>query len=94
MVVLDSNHTHEHVYNELRLYAPLVTAGQYLVVADTAVEDIPSQQHRPRPWQPGNNPSTALEAYLQETAEFERDDFLNGKLLLSSSPRGYLRRKS
>ena len=44
MVVLDSNHTHQHVLDELRLYGPLVTEGQFLVVSDTVVEDIP-----PRP---------------------------------------------
>ena len=56
MVVLDSNHTHEHVLAELRAYAPLVTVGQFLVVADTFVEDIPPQEHRRRPWGPGDNP--------------------------------------
>ena len=32
MVILDSNHTHDHVLKELALYAPLVTRGSYLVV--------------------------------------------------------------
>jgi len=91
MVILDSNHTHEHVLDELRLYAPLVTSGQYLIVADTIVEDIPPQAHRPRPWGPGNNPKTALEAYQKESARFEVDAYINDKLLESSSPGGYLR---
>ena len=43
---------------ELRAYAPLVTLGQFLVVADTFVEHIPPQEHRPaRPWGPGDNPA-------------------------------------
>lgn len=92
MVVLDSDHTHEHVLGELRAYAPLVTAGQYLVVADTFIEDIPVQEHRPRSWGPGNNPHTALEAWLAETDGYERDEFVNAKLLLSASRGGYLRR--
>jgi cephalosporin hydroxylase len=92
MVVLDSDHTHDHVLAELRLYAPLVTVGQFLVVADTFVELIPVQEHRPRPWGPGNNPSTALRAWLEETDGFEPDPFVNAKLLLSASPGGYLRR--
>lgn len=91
MVILDSNHTHAHVLDELRLYAPLVTRGQFLIVADTMVERIPAQAHRPRPWGPGNNPETALDAYLAETDRFERDPFVNAKLLISSSPGGYLR---
>lgn len=91
MVILDSNHTHDHVLEELRLYAPLVTKGQFLIVADTVVEDIPAQEHRPRPWGPGNNPGTALTAFLEESDRFERDPFINAKLLITSSPGGYLR---
>jgi cephalosporin hydroxylase len=93
MVVLDSDHTHDHVANELRLYAPLVTPGQYLVVADTIVEHIPEQSHRERSWGPGNNPATAMEAFLADDDRFERDPYVNGKLLLTSSPGGYLRRR-
>ena len=94
MVVLDSNHTHEHVLAELEVYAPLVTAGQYLVVADTVVEYIPVQEHRPRPWGPGDNPKTALDVFLETHAEFELDEYLNAKLLMTSSPGGYLRRRA
>lgn len=92
MVILDSNHTHEHVFEELKLYAPLVTKGQFLIVADTVVEQIPAQTHRPRPWGPGDNPATALDAFLEGNKQFVRDPFVNAKLLISSSPGGYLRR--
>lgn len=92
MVILDSNHTHQHVLHELTAYAPLVTQGQYLVVADTIIDYIPEQGHRPRPWGPGNNPRTALEEFLPQHPEFEPDEFVNAKLLLTSSPGGYLRR--
>ena len=93
MVVLDSNHTHEHVLAELEAYAPLVTAGQYLIVSDTIIEHIPTQDHRPRPWGKGDNPATAVDAFLAEHGEFERDEELASKLLLTSSPGGYLRRR-
>jgi cephalosporin hydroxylase len=92
MVVLDSNHTHDHVLAELRAYGPLVSVGQFLVVADTFVEQIPEQEHRPREWGPGNNPATALRAWLDESEGFEPDPFVNAKLLLTASPGGYLRR--
>lgn len=91
MVLLDSNHTHDHVLQELRIYAPLVSKGQYLVVSDTYVEDVPTQVHRPRAWGPGNNPRTALHAYLKETDRFEVDIALENKLLLSFMPGGLLR---
>ena len=97
MVVLDSNHTHEHVLAELRAYAPFVSVGQFLVVADTFIEDIPTQEHRRRPWGPGDNPRTALAEWAAETGGvetggFEPDEFVNAKLLLSASRGGYLRR--
>jgi cephalosporin hydroxylase len=92
LVVLDSNHTHEHVLAELEAYASLVSPGQYLIVADTVVEDIPEQTHRPRPWGPGNNPRTAMDAFVATHPEFIPDAYVNAKLLMSSSPGGYLRR--
>lgn len=91
MVLLDSNHTHEHVLAELRAYGPAVTPGQYLIVSDTYVEDIPVQTHRPRPWGPGANPKTAAQAYLQETDRFSIDEELESKLLLTFMPSGFLR---
>jgi len=92
MVVLDSNHTHDHVLSELLTYSPLVTVGQYLVVCDTIVEDLPRQDHRSRPWGPGNNPATALKEFLHNRPEFKADREIDNKLLISSSPGGYLRR--
>jgi cephalosporin hydroxylase len=91
MVILDSNHVHHHVLEELRLYGPLVTDGQFLVVSDTVIEDIPPQTHRPREWGPGNNPKTALQEYLLEGDRFEPDAWYNSKVLVTSSRGGYLR---
>lgn len=93
MVILDSNHSRDHVLAELNAYGPLVTCGQYLVVADTALGRLrPDQtpQKRASVWKPGNEPLTALRAYLATTDRFEADEALNGKLVLSSSPGGYL----
>jgi hypothetical protein len=50
VVLLDSNHTHEHVLSELRAYAPLVTPGSYCVVFDTIIEDMPVDTYPDRPW--------------------------------------------
>ena len=91
MVILDSNHTHQHVLDELRLYGPLVTEGQFLVISDTVIEELPLQTHRPREWALGNNPKTAVLKYLSESDRFEVDDWFNDKLLVTSSRGGYLR---
>lgn len=90
MVVLDSYHTHEHVLNELRTYAPFVDEGQYLICGDTIVEYIPPQLHRSRPWGPGNNPATAVKEFLAETNRFVVDEKIDQRLLLSCHPGGYL----
>src|SRR5688572_24297487 len=45
MVVLDSDHTHDHVFKELNLYSPLVGKGQYLVCSDTVIEYQPQQDY-------------------------------------------------
>jgi cephalosporin hydroxylase len=92
MVVLDSNHTHEHVLRELELYSPMVSVGCYLVVLDTIVERMPAHLHAERPWGPGDNPMTALDAFLATTDAFTIDREYDDKLLFTVAPRGYLKR--
>jgi cephalosporin hydroxylase len=92
LVCLDSNHTHDHVLAELEAYAPLVSAGSYCVVFDTLIEDMPAGMFPDRPWGPGNNPKTAVHAYLKDHPEFEIDKAVEHKLLLTVAPDGYLRR--
>lgn len=90
MVMLDSYHTHEHVLNELRSYAPFIEKGQYLICGDTVVERIPPQLHRTRPWGPGNNPATAVKEFLSESDRFVVDKKIDQRLLFSCHPGGYL----
>ncbi len=91
LVILDSNHTHDHVLAELAAYAPLVGPGSYVVVLDTIVEDMPADSYPDRPWGPGNNPKTAVRAFLEANPRFEIDRDLEAKLLITAAPEGYLR---
>lgn len=91
MVVLDSNHTADHVARELALYAPLVRRGFYLVVMDTAVEYADPASIVDRPWGPGNSPMTAVDAFLARETRFVVDEEYDAKLLFTVAPRGYLR---
>jgi cephalosporin hydroxylase len=94
MVFLDSNHTHDHVLEELEIYAPLVSVGSYCVVFDTVIEDLPGSMFPDRPWGPGNNPKTAAREFLSTHPEFEIDKKIDHQLLISVAPDGYLKRTS
>tara|TARA_E500000318_G_scaffold98887_1_gene100537 strand:+ start:3598 stop:4329 length:732 start_codon:yes stop_codon:yes gene_type:complete len=91
MVVLDSNHTHDHVLAELRTYAEMVSLGSYIVVFDTHCEFLPDSVLADRPWGKGNSPYTAVEQFLAEDKRFVADP-VEEKLLLTCTPRGILRR--
>lgn len=92
LVCLDSNHTHGHVLDELHAYAPMTTPGSYCIVFDTLVEHLPDEAIGDRPWGHGNNPLTAVKAYLAETDMFEIDARVHDKLQISVAREGYLRR--
>ncbi|MFN7002648.1 MAG: cephalosporin hydroxylase family protein [Roseinatronobacter sp.] len=103
MVCLDSNHTHDHVLTELEAYAPLVTPGCYCIVFDTVIEELPPEMYPDRPWAQGDNPATAIAAWLDALARdgtdaqgrpmaFEVDRVLDARIAHSSAPGGYLRR--
>jgi cephalosporin hydroxylase len=96
MVFLDDWHDGDHVYAELLAYAPLVTPGGFLVVADTTFEDladtpilVPSKKYAKVA---NSNPRTALRRFLPQQPEFDvvRDYTQNG---ISNFPDGVLRRK-
>jgi cephalosporin hydroxylase len=71
-VFLDSDHTADHVSAELENYAPLVTPGSYIVVADTnlpALRDTPNGNPR---WA-YDHPMAAVDSFLSRHPEFERE---------------------
>ena len=91
MVVLDSNHTHDHVLNELRCYSSSVGKDSYIVVFDTVVDALPPDAVGPRPWKKGDSPLSAVHAFLAENKRFEIDRSFDDRLLLSVCPQGFLR---
>ncbi|MBI2277479.1 MAG: cephalosporin hydroxylase family protein [Dechloromonas sp.] len=92
LVCLDSNHTHDHVLAELEAYAQLTSLGSYCVVFDTVIEDMPADMFPNRPWGPGNNPKTALRAWIGKHPEFVVDRSVEHKLLATVAPEGFLKR--
>lgn len=92
LVILDSNHTHDHVLSELQMYSPLVTVGSYCIVFDTVIEDIPEELFHERPWSRGNNSKTAVWEFMRENKDFEIDKTIEDKLLITVAPDGFLKR--
>jgi cephalosporin hydroxylase len=92
LVILDSNHTHEHVAKEIELYHRLVSVGSYLMVFDTIVEDLPKDYFEDRPWNVGDNPKTAVHEFLKANPDFEIDKSVQNKLIITAAPDGYIKR--
>ena len=92
LLILDSNHTHEHVLAELHSLAPLLPLGAYVLVADTLIEEFPQGHYRGRPWDRGNNPMTAVRQFLDETSNFEMDPDWSRRALVSEFRDGVLRK--
>ena len=93
LVILDSNHTHDHVLEELKLYSQLINIGSYCIVLDTIIEDMPKNFFNDRPWDKGNNPKTAVYEFLKNNSCFEIDNQICNKLLITVAPDGFLKRK-
>lgn len=90
LVILDSNHTKEHVLKEMNLYSSFVTKGSYLVVLDTIIEDMPENYFTDRPWGKKNNPKIAVREFLENNDRFQIDSEIENKLLITVAPEGYL----
>jgi len=85
LVVLDSEHSCDHVVEELHAYGPLVTRGSYLIVEDTNINGHPILRNY------GPGPMEAIDEFLRGGAPFMVDSSRE-KLVVSFSPRGFLRR--
>jgi cephalosporin hydroxylase len=69
LVILDSNHTKDHVRQELEAYAPLVSVGSYVVACDGIMADLVGAPRSAPDWS-WNNPQTAVAEFLREHPEF------------------------
>lgn len=70
MVVLDSNHTKEHVLAELEVYHEFVTRDSYIVATDGIMQylyDVP-RGHPDWKW---NNPAAAAVEFVKKHPEFQ-----------------------
>ena len=97
LVLLDSNHTFEHVLAELRLYGPLVTKGSYIVATDGIMAQVAGAPRTREDWS-WNNPLRAIEHFLRENDGFiaEEPAWLFNEGLVTERvtywPKAFLRR--
>lgn len=86
MVILDGDHSRDHVARELELYGPLVTPGSLLLSQDGIIDTLELfRESRP-------GPLPANRAFLAAHPEFEYDAERNERFLLTHHPVGWMRR--
>ncbi|WP_309738615.1 CmcI family methyltransferase [Chamaesiphon sp. OTE_20_metabat_361] len=69
LIILDSNHSREHVLAELNAYAELVSLGSYIVATDGIMKDLVSAPRSQADWGT-NNPYHAAQEFLATHPEF------------------------
>jgi len=84
VVMLDSDHSRDHVFEELNAYGPMVSLGSYLIVQDTNTHGHPAPGDAPGPWE-------AVHDFLPHHPEFQIDR-AREKFLVTFTPEGYLKK--
>jgi len=72
LVILDSNHSRQHVLGELQAYHGLVTKGSYIVAADGIIKDFRDMPDGKPEWE-WDNPGTAAAEFAAAHPEFALD---------------------
>jgi cephalosporin hydroxylase len=85
LVVLDSDHSFDHVLDELLAYGPMVTPGSYIIVEDTNMNGHPVKPDH------GPGPMEAVKTFLALDSRFQVDESRE-KFLHTFNPNGYLKR--
>ncbi len=93
MVIHDADHTKTAVMRDLGHYAQFVTAGQYLIVEDGIVDLFNPLRSRLAQAYPDGGPLPAVHRFLKQNADLFELDMTRERFLLTSNPKGYLRRK-
>ncbi|GFD72789.1 cephalosporin hydroxylase family protein [Alteromonas marina] len=70
LVILDSNHTYQHVLSELEAYAELVSVGSYIVATDGIMQDLSDVPRGGANWDT-DNPTRAAADFVKRDDRFE-----------------------
>lgn len=85
LIVLDSDHTRDHVFAEMQAYADMVSIGSFMIVEDSNINGHPVREDF------GPGPMEAIEDFLKIDDRFVIDESKE-KFLMTQNPRGYLKR--
>jgi len=86
LVILDDDHSCNHVLKEMEIYGKYVTQGSYMIVEDSNVNGHPVfPEHGPGPYE-------AIEQYMKTHRDFEIDKDRE-RYYMTANPNGYLRKK-
>jgi len=85
MVILDSDHSKQHVLNEMNTFAKFVTKGSYMIVEDTNMNGHPVMPEF------GPGPMEAADEFLKRNDQFEIDKSQE-KFILTMNPSGFLKK--
>ena len=86
--ILDSNHSHEHVTKELELLNKCLPVGSVVLVADGIIEHLPERDDRP--WGKGDNPYTAIVAFLENNPNWAKHNKFARRSLFSEFRDGWI----
>src|SRR5260370_33717859 len=88
IVTLDSDHSMKHVLEELKMYAPMVTKGSYLIVEDTHMDGVPTSPGI------GPGPMAAVRAFLAQVGGKQcAPDVGREAVIMTFQPGVWLRKK-
>ena len=73
LVILDSNHSRDHVAAELDAYAEMVTPGSYIVACDGIMAQVTGAPRSNPDWD-WNNPISAIEDFLGRNVGFRPEE--------------------
>lgn len=92
IIILDSNHTKEHVLNELNLYSKMLNIGDYIIVMDTIIEFINKKFNEGKKFSKGNSPYNAVSIFLKKNKDYEIDKYYENKSFLTVARNGFIRK--
>lgn len=101
LIILDSDHSKNHVYQELLLYSKLVTKNSYIICTDTVIEIMPkgfflkdwqTNRSKYRNFDKGNSPLNAIHKFLKSNKDFKIDEYYNAKAMITEDHYGFIKK--